>query len=338
MNYQMLSWQRKEKLFSLRALAAAQFPQQLGTAIEDPNRSVAIFAQHAPGPNYFRPKAEYLARNGYATMNCQDYANWLHGKTRLDQPHVMLTFDDGMRRFKTITFPVLSEYGMKSVLFVNPGLVNIASDPKHVLHEVARKTVLDWSELRELHESGLVDIQSHGMWHNRVPINDSAIRHSQKPGDSITAYNDLLPEEKLVEALVSGAAKEQPIPRYECRPFFQWLPKREQSSIRAAYLKDLSTSKEQIEHNLPGHSVTAFAFPWWNGNKAAVEAAKKANYDLVFRGMSGIWGKQTREKIDPSNIGRMSFDWIACLSGENRTSVPQLIAELFSGKHKDDVL
>ncbi len=324
-----LTWRRLERLYTVRALASGQVARQLRLADVQWHETVPIFAQHAPGPAYLAAKLEHLSRNRYDTLGTAQYAAWLSGERVLDRSSVMLTFDDGMRRFRDVTFPELRRYGFRSVLFICPGLVDLASRRESKLDAFVASHMLTWDEIAELHETGLVDIQSHGMWHNAVPLSRAPSGQAAKPGRDLYEILDLLPPDGRIEALFDGAAAETAVPRYPSHPFYQC-----RGGDHAA---DLRRSKAMIERHLPGHRVTAFAFPWWNGVDSAARIARSEGYELVFRGMRGMWGSQRRTTIDPLCIGRMSFDWIACLPGAGAKSFMTLVGELRRGEHSDDV-
>jgi len=114
------------------------------------------------------PKLRHLSENGYGTITTREYSDWLAGRWSPVRPTVMLTFDDGLRAFAQRTLPLLERFKMRCVLFVCPGLVSLASAPSDEVSHLAAKTILSWQDLRRLHEDALVDIQSHGMWHNQV--------------------------------------------------------------------------------------------------------------------------------------------------------------------------
>lgn len=326
-----LSWQKRERLYTIRALSSGQLARQIRRA----NRlrggrldAVPVFAQHAPGPKYFADKLDHLGRNGYETLDTSGYAAWLSGQHALDRPSVMLTFDDGQRRFKEITFPLLQARGYRSVLFVCPGLVELASCSDGPLGAFVARDMLTWDELRELHATGLVDIQSHGMWHHRVATSEVPLSQPSQPGEKLFQVLDMFPPDGRIEAVLTAAGSTALVPRYPSYPFYQC-----RSGDHAA---DLRRSKELIEQNLSGHRVRAFAFPWWNGVDSVARAALAEGYELVFHGMRGIFGSPQRAAIDPLCIGRMSFDWITCLPGTGAKPIRALFAELMKGEHADD--
>lgn len=97
--------------------------------------------------NTLREQLKYIKDNGYEPIYVREF-NKLH---KYSKP-VALTFDDGWEDFYINAFPLIKEYNIKATLFVvdkfftTGGYCNI-------------------EQLKELKESGLVDIQSHTMTH-----------------------------------------------------------------------------------------------------------------------------------------------------------------------------
>lgn len=101
---------------------------------------------------------QYLVENGYDPIwfsdlkNIQDY----------DKP-VILTFDDGYDDNHDILLPLLEKYNVKATVFVLAGLL-----------EQPHK--MSWSQVATMSRSGLVSIQSHGMYHpNMAALNEEEL-------------------------------------------------------------------------------------------------------------------------------------------------------------------
>lgn len=66
---------------------------------------------------------------------------------------VAITVDDGHRSVYTELFPIVLKHNIPVTLFIYPSAISNAS------------YALTWEQLRQMQESGLVDIQSHTFWH-----------------------------------------------------------------------------------------------------------------------------------------------------------------------------
>ena len=68
---------------------------------------------------------------------------------KLPKNSILITFDDGYKNNYTNAFPILKKYGIKATIFLNTRYVG--KDPYY----------LNWSEIKEMYESGLIDFQMH---------------------------------------------------------------------------------------------------------------------------------------------------------------------------------
>lgn len=69
-------------------------------------------------PENFRAQMQYLAENGYTTIDLYDLSLAILGKKELPAKPVILTFDDGYADNYLNAFPVLQEYGLTGTFFV----------------------------------------------------------------------------------------------------------------------------------------------------------------------------------------------------------------------------
>ena len=67
----------------------------------------------------------------------------------LPQNSILITFDDGYKNNYTEAFPILKKYNMKATIFLNTKFIG------------KDKAYLNWDEIREMYESGLIDFQLH---------------------------------------------------------------------------------------------------------------------------------------------------------------------------------
>lgn len=98
-------------------------------------------------PEYMEQQLQYLNDNGFTTIFFSD----LEHIDEIEKP-VILTFDDGYDDNYDYLFPLLQKYNCKATVFVIAA--NIGCE--HMLTE---------EQVREMSDSGLVDIQSHSMTH-----------------------------------------------------------------------------------------------------------------------------------------------------------------------------
>jgi len=103
----------------------------------------------------------YLKENGYTTIVMQDLIDFVERGKKLPKKPIVLTFDDGNASDYNYLFPLLKKYKMKAVLAIIGDVTDrYTNDAEN--KPKAKFPNLTWPEIKELHESGLCEIQSHG--------------------------------------------------------------------------------------------------------------------------------------------------------------------------------
>ena len=98
----------------------------------------------------------WLSKNGYKIVSVQNVFDAASGKSSLPDKAALLTFDDGYQSFYTRVFPLLKKYHYPATV----ALVGTWMDG-NVTAEEPGKPLLTWDQVRELVQSGLVEIASH---------------------------------------------------------------------------------------------------------------------------------------------------------------------------------
>jgi len=150
---------------------------------------IPVFTGHTIRPEAFEAQLRFLARNGYRTLTADEYHAAVTGQRPAPERSVLLTFDDGWSSLWSVGLPLLRRYGAKIVVLLAAGRIQQGglgptmddgeASTQHTAHstqsveELLRResgpsALLTWDEVRALHESGLVDVQSHSVSHSLV--------------------------------------------------------------------------------------------------------------------------------------------------------------------------
>lgn len=149
---------------------------------------VPVFTFHSVGtpatpdsitPEAFTAHLEHLSRNDYHTLTADEFYAYLVDGKPVPDKSVVLTFDDGRATLWTIAYPLLKRYGFKAVTFLNPnvmpetGVRPNLDDPSADLSLLSRADLSDqptisWEEARLMHDSGVIDFQSHTAEHSLI--------------------------------------------------------------------------------------------------------------------------------------------------------------------------
>lgn len=106
-------------------------------------------------PEDFARQLAYLSEHGYRVVRMNDLAEFLQGKRALPRRAVVITMDDGYKSVYQHAYPLLKKYGFPATVFVYSDYVDARDG-------------LTWKEMREMVDSGLVDIQPHSKTHSNL--------------------------------------------------------------------------------------------------------------------------------------------------------------------------
>lgn len=159
---------------TIKRIFRTRYPSYLFGLLTKEDQSPA-FIFHDIEKNDFTDDLEFLARNNYETLSTEQ---WIQNRiNNINKQSVLLTFDDARKNFFEVTFPLLKKYNAKATLFVptrwiapfDTNIVDTQPLP------IPANTFMNWSELKECADSGLVDIQSHAHRHALVYTSDQLI-------------------------------------------------------------------------------------------------------------------------------------------------------------------
>jgi len=144
---------------------------------------IPVFVFHQVVPDHLEKQLLYIKSNGYQTLTADALAEATREYTN-EGRFIAITFDDATWTFWAYAFPLLRKYKMKAILFVSPALIpedetrypnlDIVWEGECRIDEISKRgkvqPLCTWEELATMHNSGIVDIQSHSLTHSIVPI------------------------------------------------------------------------------------------------------------------------------------------------------------------------
>lgn len=128
------------------------FPTAFILCYHDITPKVSRFAL---SPRQFEAHLRMLKAHGFTFLTVSELVALLDGKWTGAVPRrvVAITIDDGFRSAYTVAFPLLRKYQAKATLFIYTRWVG------------ETKSALTWAQLKEMAQSGLVEIASHSVTH-----------------------------------------------------------------------------------------------------------------------------------------------------------------------------
>jgi peptidoglycan/xylan/chitin deacetylase (PgdA/CDA1 family) len=131
----------------------------------------------------FRAQLDWLKQHHYRIVPLRTaLADLAAGKVTAASPEVVITADDGHATVYTELFPLIRAEGLPVTLFIYPSAISNAS------------YALTWDQLRQMQDSGLVDIQSHTYWHPNFKVE----KRKRAPADYLAFIDNQLQRSRQV--------------------------------------------------------------------------------------------------------------------------------------------
>lgn len=127
------------------------------------NRKNALIPEYAVSTTHFKQHIAWLKNNGFHFISVDQLIQANQGQSQLPEKPVLLTVDDGYASFYQNAYPIIKANKIPVVLAV----VGSWLEPKEGQDidfsgkQIQRNEMLSWSELKEMQDSGLVEIANH---------------------------------------------------------------------------------------------------------------------------------------------------------------------------------
>ncbi|MCI0515550.1 polysaccharide deacetylase family protein [candidate division KSB1 bacterium] len=125
-------------------------------------KQIPVFCFHRVLAAEFEQQLKYLHANGYQTVTGDAYFEAITTRNSNPARTVVLTFDDGLENFYEVAYPLLKKYHFTAIAFIFP-------------RGVGQPAVINWEQAREMHQSGVIDFQSHSYSHAGIFTGPSVV-------------------------------------------------------------------------------------------------------------------------------------------------------------------
>lgn len=134
-------------------------------------------------PEQFEKQVRYLSENGWHFFTMSEL---IESKEALPEKSVAITFDDGYQDNYTNALPILKKYDAKATIYLVVDRHNrewsSKRKQKNNLGELMNEAKLSDEQVRELLDSGLIEIGSHTMTHDNLPQISKEQKHEEIVG------------------------------------------------------------------------------------------------------------------------------------------------------------
>lgn len=123
----------------------------------------ALIPFYAVSSKNFETQVKWLQKNGFHFISVTQLLKAHEGKLILPEKPVLLTVDDGYESFYTNIYPYVKENKIPVVLAIVGAWVNTPADQQVQFGDdkIDRDKILTWSQIKEMSDSGYVEIASH---------------------------------------------------------------------------------------------------------------------------------------------------------------------------------
>jgi len=225
----------------------------------------------------------WLKANGFNVISVDDLVAANKGITPLPNKPVLLTFDDGYQGMYRDVFPLLKRFNYSAVLALMGKWLETPEDEKVLYGQtpMERDHFLTWEQIREMSDSGLVEVASHSYdLHQGVLANPQG---NTQPSATTHRYD---------------AALEQ----YE-----------DDASYRSRIRADLQKSVELIKHET-GKAPRIVVWPYGAYNQVTIDIAKELGMPITMSLDEGYTDIKNLGNIHRLLIGHHSdisdFNWL----------------------------
>jgi poly-beta-1,6-N-acetyl-D-glucosamine N-deacetylase len=121
----------------------------------------ALIPEYAVTPTMFVRQLDWLRNNGYHFVSVDDLLADEAGRRPLPDKAVLITFDDGYRSMYDHAWPILKSWKIPAVVTVVGSWEDDKTQVNFDGKEIPRSKLMTWRQLKELADSGLIEIGSH---------------------------------------------------------------------------------------------------------------------------------------------------------------------------------
>lgn len=180
----------------LRLTMGRPYPSFLAPKRWPARDAVPVIMYHEVTPEHFANELRYLKTNGYETITADALTARLNGENvSLPKRPIVLTFDDGLESLWSVAYPTLKEFGYHAIAYVCPFWIERGPALRPSLARSYTRSFgwATWNQLREMNDSGIIDVQSHTLAHHCIWI-DPTVVDFMKPGLELPLiwYDDTL--------------------------------------------------------------------------------------------------------------------------------------------------
>ena len=148
--------------------------------------------QYVVSPEVLENDLKFLKDKGYTTIVTEDLVKYVKHGVLLPEKPIMLTFDDGFYNNYLNCMPLMEKYDCKMILSpIGAETVRYSESGE----ENVAYSYVTWKRLKEMHESGRVEIQNHS--YNMHSAKGGRNGSKKKSMETLSEYQSVFSEDVL---------------------------------------------------------------------------------------------------------------------------------------------
>ena len=149
-------------------------------------------------PAQLEADLKYLSENGYTAVSVEELHMFVLGEGELPSKPVLLTFDDGYYNNYLYVYPLLKQHNAKAVISAVGEFSELYSEEP----QAAGYSHLSWDQIREMAQSGFVEIGNHSY---NMHSADTRFGVIKKDGEGEAEYISAITEDiEKMQLLLKG--------------------------------------------------------------------------------------------------------------------------------------
>ncbi len=120
--------------------------------------SASLIGDYVVSVEQLESDFKYISEHGYTSITAEELYYYVSNGIELPENPIIITFDDGCESFYSYAYPLLQKYELKAVMSV---VGSFADKFTLVEDHNLRYSCLNWDEIAELSDSGIVEIANH---------------------------------------------------------------------------------------------------------------------------------------------------------------------------------
>jgi peptidoglycan/xylan/chitin deacetylase (PgdA/CDA1 family) len=240
----------------------------------------------------FEKQLILMKRLSYKSIFLDELDQFIDKKKKIKAKLVAITFDDGFYDNYKNAFPLLKKYNIKATIFLSTYFIKTAAengeqriipnDFENAFLNDNYSGFLNWSQIKEMHDSGLVSFEPHTHYHKHV-FSSSRIIGKVKDIKAL----------KFQEISCFSGKPQQGSPIFTHGPSLttnKYDPLSNSTESTEEYVNritdEISKSKTTIDNMLSKNSAF-IAWPWGMHNNKCIRAAKRLGFKLCLTTLYG---------------------------------------------------